>query len=217
MGASSLQDAFRMIGDLQRRVTALETGAVGSPGNPTQYGPNLISNGDMESGATGWARSFWTGTIGTISVETVNPLDGLRSLKVTEAASSSTRITWLPSGNSASPTIGTDVFPCAVGQVWLLSALMSATVATTHAKIYAICGNAPTDAYQLQPNGGNTIWVAAADIPLTANTPTVLQGTVTIPAGYNYVAFNCSPDDAAGASGSAWSWLLDDVSIQQRM
>ena len=212
---TSFADLSRKVADLTRRVTALEGGAIGSPGSPVLYAANSISNGDMESGSTGWARWFWTGTLGTVSVETVAPLDGLRSLKVSEAASSSTRIVWLPTGSTSSPTIGTDVFPCAAGQTWLLSALVQATVATTHAKLYAICGTSPSDCYSLV--GADTTWVAAADLPLTAATPAVLQGTITVPAGRNYLTLSCSPDDAAGASGVAWSWLLDDVSLQRRL
>ncbi len=214
----TLDDLAKQISNLQRRVTYLEVGAPGSGSDATLYGPNVISNGDIESGSTGWARWFNTGTLGTISVETVAPLDGQRSLKMTEAASSSTRLTWLPGGSTTNPQIGSDVFNTTVGDVWLITALLQATVATTHAKIYAICGNAPADCYSLQPNGGNTTWVAAADLPLTAATPTLLQGTITVPAGaYNFLTFSCSPDDAAGASGVAWSWLADSISMQQQL
>lgn len=205
----------RRVSDLEKRVNSLALGAIGV-GNSSQYGSNVITNGDIESGLTGWARSFNTGTLGTLSVETVAPLDGLDSLKMTEAAASSTRLTWLPSGNSANPTVGTDVFPTQAGDVWAIQALMQSTVATTHAKIYANCGNAPADCYGLQV-AGTTVWVAAADIPLTASTPTQLAGTITVPSGgYNYLTFNCSPDDAAGGSGVAWSWLIDLVVLQKK-
>lgn len=207
-----LDKLARRVSDLERQVRSLQVGASIGAGNTTQYGPNMISNGDMESGSTGWTRSFWQGTIGTISVETTSPLDGLRSLLITENASSSTRITW---GSSGTPA----VFDTAPGDVWLLQALMQSSVDTTHAKLYAFCGNTPADCYSLQPNSGNTTWQTAVDVPLTAGTPTLLSGTITVPNtgnGYYYLTINCSPDDAAGSSGSAWSWLLDGVSIQKK-
>ena len=215
-----LDELRRRVSDLEHRVNLITLGGSPGSGNFTQYGPNVISNGDIESGSTGWSRSFWTGTLGTVSVETTAPLDGLRSLKISEAASSSTRITWLPSGNATSPTVGTDVFATSPGDVWLFNALMQSSVSTTHAKLYGFCGNTPPDCFALQPNGGATTWVAAVDVPLTAGVPTTLSGTLTVPTGglgYNYIAFNCSPDDAAAASGVAWSWWLDNVSLQKKI
>lgn len=212
-----LRQQQRQIADLQTRVTLLENGSAGSSA-PDTYDPNVITNGDMESGITGWSRWFWTGTLGTTSVETTAPIDGTRSLKLTEAAASSTRITWLPSGNSAAPTVGSDVFRTNAGDVWLVQAVMNCSVATTHARIYAICGVNPGDCYGLVSS--TTAWVNAADVPLTANTSTVLSGTITIPTspvGLSYVTFSCSPDDAAGTSGTAWSWLLDDVALRKKV
>lgn len=203
------------LANVERRLLTLENGTAPGGGNTTQYGPNVIVNGNMESGSTNWFRSFWTGTAGTVSVETTAPLDGAKSLKISELASSSTRMTYLPTGSTASPTVGVDVFPTNPGDVWLISALMQATISTTHAKIHGFCGATPTDCYGLQ-SAGVTVWVNAADVPLTAGAPGLLQGTIIVPAGMQYVTFNCSPDDAAGASGSPWSWLLDSVSLQQK-
>jgi len=213
---TALDRLARRVSDLEKQVRSLQFGAAVGAGNTTQYGPNVISNGDMESGSTNWVRSFNTGTLGTVSVETAAPLDGLKSLKISEAASSSTRMTYLPTGSSASPTVGTDVFSTQPGDVWLISALMQSTISTTHAKIYGFCGATPPDCYGLQ-SAGVTVWVNAADIPLTAVAPSLLQGTIIVPAGMQYVTFNGSPDDAAGASGSPWSWLMDTVSLQQKL
>jgi hypothetical protein len=213
---SPLAKLTRRVSDLEKQVRSLQFGQTIGGGNTTQYSQNVITNGDIESGVTGWARSFFTGTIGTVSVETTAPIDGLDSLKISEAASSSTRITWLPSGSSTNPTVNTDVFPTAPGDVWLITAQMQATVATTHAKIYAFCGATPANCYAL-PSAGITVAVAAADIPLTANVVSTLQGTITVPASMNFLTFNCSPDDAAGTPAAPWSWLLDTVSLQLKV
>jgi len=211
---TTIDELSRKLSDLTRRVTSLEGGAAGSPGSPDLYTPNVISNGDMESGSAGWALIFFFGASGaTLSVETVAPEDGLRSLKATEAAASSSRLTWIPTGSTTSPTVGTDVFTCAPGQTWLISALMQSTIATAHARIYALGGASPSDCY----GGGGGTFLTAADIPLAPATPTVLQGTVTVPAGMNYLTFVCAADDGATSAGGAWSWLLDDVSLQRRL
>lgn len=209
----TLPQLERRVADLERLLNALRSGTIGGLPGAT-YGPDMIVNGYMESGSTNWAQSFWTGTIGTVSVETVAPLDGTRSLKISEVASSSTRMTYLPSGNSAAPTIGVDVFPTSGGDTWLISCLLQATVTTTTAKLYAICGNTPADCYGLV--SGTTSWVAAAAIPLTAGVPTLLTGTITVPSPRQFLTINFSPDDAVAASGSPWSWLADTISLQQR-
>lgn len=203
----------RRVADLERRVNAIQDSTIGGLPGPA-YGPNVLVNGDIESGSTGWALSFWTGTLGTLSVETTAPLDGARSLKISEAASSSSRMTYLPSANSAAPTIGVDVFPTSAGDTWLISCQLQATVSTTTAKLYAICGNTPADCYGLV--GANTSWVAAAAIPLTAGVPTILTGTIAVPAPRQFLTINFSPDDAVGAPGAPWSWLADTLSLQQR-
>lgn len=209
----TLPQLERRVADLERRLNALQAGTIGGLPGAT-YGPEKIVNGDMESGSTNWARSFNTGTLGTVSVETSAPLDGSKSLKLSEAASSSTRMTYLPTGNSAAPAIGIDVFPTSAGDTWLISCQLQASVSTTTAKLLAICGDTPADCYGLA--GANTSWIAAAAFSLTAGVPAVLIGTITVPAPRQFLTVNFSPDDAVGASGAPWSWLADNVSLKQR-
>jgi hypothetical protein len=90
---------------------------------------------------------------------------------------------------------------------------MQSTITTTHAKLYAVGGDTPSDCY----GGPSTIFTAAADIPLTAATPSLLQGTIVVPAGVFYLTFTCSADDGATSAGGAWTWLLDNVSLQQKL
>ena len=208
--SSPLDLLARRVSDLERRVNSIVFGTgMGS----AQYGPNGITNGDIEAGLTGWGTGFFAGTVGTLAVDTTAPIDGLRSLKMTEAANSATWCIWVP--NPGSPNVGVDVFSTTGGDVWLITGLMQSSVATTHSQLYALCGVAPSDCYGL--NGGNTSWQLAVDLPLTANTPTQMQGTVTIPNGFNYVGFGCMPSGVGiTPPTSAWNWWLDLVSLQQR-
>lgn len=216
--STTLDQLSRRVADLEYRLNLLTVGGSGGGGNTTQYGPNVLSNGGFESGTTGWFPAGWIGTQATLAIETVSPLDGLDSLKLAEVASSSTRVGYLPSGNVSAPTIGVDVFPTAAGDTWLLSALCQASAAITHARLYGFCGATPSDCYGLV--GANTDWVQAVDIPLTAATPSLLQGTLVVPAGRSYITFSASLGDfgnTATVPGSAWSWLMDNVSLQQKL
>lgn len=214
---TTLAQLARRMSDLERRVNAIQAGTVGATPGPT-YGPNVLTNPAMESGSTGWRVIAELGyPVGgpTISVETTAPLDGSRSLKISEAANAAAWIGHCPSGIPATPTISGDVFPTSGGDTWLLSALLQADHATLHAQLIAICGVTPADALQLD-DGVNTLWVETNDLPLAAGQATTLYGTVTIPAGMNFIGFAA----VAAASGtpptSAWSWLLDVCSLQQR-
>lgn len=220
MAATTLDLLARRVADLERRMNSLGGSAPGS-GNTTQYGPNVLGNAMIESGSSGYfvlaELGYTFPAVPVITVETVAPLDGVRSLKISEGASGAGWIGDCPSGNTAAPTVGADVFSCASGQTWLISALMSASVATAHAQLIGVTGATAPDALQL--SGGGTTWTTAADIPLDANTPTLMQGTIVVPStnsSFISVAF-VAAGGAGPQPGSAWSWLLDNVSLQQKL
>jgi hypothetical protein len=205
------------IRSLQKRVSLLERqmanlrGAGGGGGGPV-YDSNVIWNGSMESGTSGWGLGYGNGTGGTIAVESANPLNGLRSLRMDEHANSGTEVWWNPTGGALA---GSDVFATAPGEQWLLTATLRSTVPITHAQLVGICGTVESDCYGLF---GNQTFVSAADVPLTANTITPVSGLITVPASRNFVTVMV----LAGKNDSPmptvpYSWWLDDVSLQKKL
>lgn len=216
------------LGPLTRRIIALEQlvadlnakRAAGLPLTaptpmPASYAPNIVAPNDrFQLGDTGWLEVDYDGSGGgTLSVETAAPLDGTASGRIDEAASSTSRIAWLPTGNVGAPVVGADVFNTVPGDVWTLSALTSCSVNRPHAQIYALAGATAPDCYFGLFSARSVL--IADDQPLTAGVPVLMQGNVTIPADRSYVTFAVSaePLGTGGAPAVAWSWLFDVVSM----
>ncbi len=211
-----MADYAREIADLRQRLSTLEAtvanGGVPVGPGPT-FGPNVLTNGDMESGIASWPGRFLFGPVGsTASVETVAPLDGVRSLRVDEVANALTFIGWLPSGNTSAPVVGSDVFFTTGGDVWLFTGTMMTSVATAHAQLIGVTGPTPVDAVNLA--GATTTWTLATDIPLAAGVPGTFVGEVTVPPGHNYIGFVLAPTSTLAIPTSAWTWWFDDASLQ---
>lgn len=192
---------------LQVKVANLGAQPSGTPG--TVWDANVVWNGGIESGLTGWVRTLFA----PIIVESADPLDQLRSLRVEEAAGAQTAVTWLPGGNSASPTPGNDVFATAPGDIWRLQCLARATVATTDTQLVAAMGNTAADVFALP--GANTTWTTVSTVALSPNVIAPLLGNVTIPASRNFIGLFVY--GAFTAPTPAWKWWLDDVALQRKL
>lgn len=192
---------------LQVQVANLGAQPGGTPG--TVWDANVIWNGGIESGSTGFVRTLFA----PITVDEANPLDQLRSLKISEAAGAQTAVQWLPGGNAGSPTPGNDVFATTPGDIWRLQCLARATVATADTQIVAAMGNTAADVFALP--GANTTWTAVSTVALAPNVITPLLGNITIPASRNFIGLFVY--GAFTAPTAAWQWWLDDVALQRKL
>ena len=209
--AADIRSLKARVRTLEVKVANLGPQPGGSPGST--FDSNVIWNGSMESGITGYGRLFFAGSIGVPYVEDANPLSGLRSLRVDEQASSSTDLIWCPTSNHSAPTVGSDVFATAPGEVWQVMGTMRSSVDTTHARINALCGLTAGACYGLS----NVTYVAAADLSLTAGVITQFTGQITVPASRNFITFGCNADNRTGTSAVPWSWWLDEVVLQRKL
>jgi hypothetical protein len=217
-------DLVRTVTELGRRVTSLEarmsqTATGGSGGGLTPvWDTDVLWNGDMESGTTGWQVGFWNGTLyGILSTETDNPLDGQGSMRVDEYdGNSATGITWHPS-NPNGQSANVDCWPTTAGDTWRMSALAQSTgPITLHLRV--MLATDVDDIYGIADP--NVIWMDTVALPLSPNTPTPLTGQITVPTGgpapgWSFIGCHLQPDIPNLAH--AYTWWADDVVLQKRL
>lgn len=213
--------------DHERRLKAVEVqlasrarGAT-PPAPATVWDVNPIWNGDMEAGVTGYRTAWWRGTPNSPVVEAANPLAGERSLRVDEAADSSSRVYWNPSykGDPPAAVVGTDVFATKQGDIWRASVLYRSSVALSGPTLGIAFGVAAADCYAIL--SASVSWATAASAPSTAMVPIILTGQVTCPApgtngAYNYCTVWLYPGDTT-PGGQSYSWWADSLSIQKKL
>ncbi len=222
-------DLGRRINDIERRLSVVEaqlanrTNQAGGGGGGTRgdnsgdvYDANVIFNSGFENGGlAGWQQQYYGGAApGSLNLETAAPLNGLRSLRSDEQADSDSRYFFFIDGHPTRTPIESSALAVQPGQVWLISALLRASVPTVGAEIGVACGVTYTDAFAV--DGGNTTWITAAVHDLDGSSVASLAGTITIPPGHNYMAFW-----AAGTGTPRptvpWSWWLDNASMQMKL
>jgi hypothetical protein len=183
------------------------------------YDANVLSNGGIESGVVGWGRGLWSGggTQGVLDLDEANPMDGLRSLRMNEAANTRTFLNWRPAGEHSAPVVGVDVFATSPGDVWKISGTMRSTVTVPGAALVGACGAAAADCYDVLNTGGGFTAVTAATLTLTAGVVTLLSGTITVPAGRNFIGFECFGTVGGSEPSTAWAWEIDSVSLQKKL
>lgn len=212
---STPPELARRLRAFDQRATRLEMQVANRTRQPPITGGDAydasVLTGGMEGGIGNWRALYWTTTPGVLSVEAADPLDGLQSLRVDEPAGSFSRVYWrLP---APAATVDGDAFSTAPGQVWQLTALIRASVSLPDAQLVASCGTAPGDVFGIF---GAQDWVAAASVPLVGGYVAALSGTITVPAGRNYIGLMAVASDS-GLPTDPWTWWLDDVTLQRKL
>jgi hypothetical protein len=179
------------------------------------YAANSVTNPTVETDIAGWVPATWVGGQGTLAASTVAPLVGGQSLRVTENPAGSTTVAWCPTGNTAAPTVGTDVFATSEGEQWLVSAVMRAnTDPAGNSVVYAVYGTSPQDCYA--QNYADQNWVGGAVSSLPAGQTQTMTGLTTCPSSRFYVTFAVTADDLGGTPGP-WTWDMDSMTLQKKL
>lgn len=207
VSAGSVVTLLRIIGGYQ--VVSAFTGASGG-GAPT-LGPELLANGNFESGVegtrpTGWS-SLWnyaTGEPQPWAITLDAPLEGLQSA----------RCTVLPDYSHSSVlhrTVASRIDP---GLTYNFSGFASGAIATGTAVAALEVITGASDAEAMYFGGGTLQVVATLTDPGGAWPP--LGGDFTVPAGHTYIRA-AARVTSGGSPGTSAVVRFDSLSLKQRL
>lgn len=177
------------------------------------FDPNILPNGNFEEatlnadGSPGtvpahWQSSGWIwGSGATIEFETIAPLAGARSLKLTMA------------NDTSGMRYASAKFPVTPGQILYLKAvcLASRIIAANVIEFHIVTGVTESDVGTFP--GANSDWGFAVAQSFASAVPTVVEGQRVVPANMRWAQVFASATPPSDAGGG-WSAYFDDIEVR---